>query len=80
VRAIHFPRLHLWNATLRLAGVRSFVTTVLSRSHERRAYRRLSDLDGHLLRDIGLERALVVLAAEVGPERVCAKPSERDQI
>ena len=78
MKAIHFPSLHQWSPLSPFA--RSLITSFVRRSRQRKAFRHLSELDDHLLRDIGLERSLVALAAEVGPERVCVKPNDQDHI
>jgi uncharacterized protein YjiS (DUF1127 family) len=76
VRATHFPPLRHWTDSAPAGAVRRFLTGWLSRSHERNAFRHLSALDDHILRDIGVERSLIVLAANTGVERVCPSPIE----
>jgi uncharacterized protein YjiS (DUF1127 family) len=76
VRAIHFPLLRRWSDSAAADAVWRFLTGWLSRSRQRNAFQHLSALDDHILRDIGVERSLIVLAVNSGVERICASPIE----
>jgi uncharacterized protein YjiS (DUF1127 family) len=76
VKAIHLPRPHHSGETSYFTGLRRLIAALRRQSHRRKAFRHLSALDDHILRDIGVERSLVVLAANAGTERVCASPEE----
>jgi uncharacterized protein YjiS (DUF1127 family) len=62
--------------TLSFGILQRFFAALLSRARQRKALRHLGALDDHVLRDIGLERTLIVVAVNADAERVCAVPSE----
>lgn len=77
---IHFPRLRDRREYSFLSRLRSILELWSRRARQRNAFHDLNALDDHILRDIGVERSLVVLAANVGVERLCAKIPRPDKV
>jgi uncharacterized protein YjiS (DUF1127 family) len=80
VTTIHFPHLRHRRELSFFTRLRNFVDLSSRRTRQRTAFQHLSALDDHILRDIGIERSLVVLAANAGVERVCAMAADPDKV
>jgi uncharacterized protein YjiS (DUF1127 family) len=80
VTTIHLPHLRRRSEVSFTTKLRSLLALWSKQARQRTAFRHLGALDDHILRDIGVERSLVVLATNAGVERLCPKAVDPDNI